>query len=77
MSNQINSIKAKLVSKLPTGNDETARMKHACSTTISALETTLNIAKEAPDLLVCGREQVVMLFIIGEISDGAPKTSQL
>src|ERR1700674_76426 len=70
MSNKINSIKAKIVSKLPTSNDEKARMKRACSTAISALETTLKIVKEAaghagPPGLQTGISG--LLFVIGVI----------
>ena len=70
MSNKVNFIKAKIVSKLLTSNEEKARMKRACSTAISALETTLKIVKEAaghagPPGLQTGISG--LLFVIGVI----------
>jgi hypothetical protein len=47
MFRKIHSVKAKLASKLETNADDKERLKHACSTAISALETTLKIIKEA------------------------------
>jgi hypothetical protein len=47
MSRKIHSIKAKLASKLETSAEDKERLKRACSTAVSALETTLKIIKEA------------------------------
>jgi hypothetical protein len=70
MSNKIHSIKAKIASKLPTSNDDKARMKRACSTAVSALEPTLKIVKEVaghagPPGLQTGISG--LLFVIGII----------
>jgi len=47
MSNKVHSIRAKVVSKLSNSNDDKARMKHACSAAVSALEATIRIVKGA------------------------------
>ena len=70
MSNKIHSIKAKIVSKLPTSNDDKARMKHTCSTALSALEAIIKIVKGAAgDAERRGLQTGIsgLLFIIGAI----------
>jgi hypothetical protein len=46
MSSKFKSVKAKLISKLPTNVEDKDRLKRACSTAVSGLETTLTIVKQ-------------------------------
>jgi len=59
MSNKM-SATAKLISKLSTNTEDKVRLKRACSTTLSGVEITLKIAKEAAgDVEVPGPQRAI------------------